>query len=301
MRISRVEAAGGDWLLYVGARVSRSSKPLEDMIREATPRRMESLFRKLLGWGHLSVFEHSLIRVWVEGSRDEVKSRLFHWKFVEYSEDEGVLSLNPRVAIEMLERGGPELRELARSVLSPFPVLSRCLGLGSGGGPSGGSSPTRPTSAQEEGIWVHMLSSSPWPDPRHGFHAFLVEGISRVCSHQLVRHRALSFTQQSQRVSQVVGYYLPGHLDEDLKASMGREIERALRIYYGLLDAGVEMEDARYLLPQACTTRILVSGRDSAWLHFIRLRAAKEAQREIRLVAQMVRRLSGLEPTYPRG
>ncbi len=296
MRVSRVEVAGGDWLLYLGARVSRSSKSVEDMIKEATPQRMELLFRKLLGWGHLSVFEHSLIRVWVEADLEEVKSRLFHWKFVELSEDEGILSMNPRVAIEMVERGSPEIRELAKTVLLHFPVLSRSLGLSPEEESLEAGLQVELSSDQLEDIWVHMLLSSPWPDPRHGFHAFLVEGISRVCSHQLVRHRALSFTQQSQRVSQVVGYYLPGHLDAELRLRMEREIERALRIYYGLMDAGVKMEDARYILPQACTTRILVSGRDSAWLHFIRLRAAPEAQREIRIVAQIIQRLSGLKP-----
>ncbi len=296
MRVSRVEVAGGDWLLYLGARTSRSSKSVEDMIKEATPRRMEFLFRKLLGWGHLSVFEHSLIRVWVEDDPEKVKSRLFHWKFVELSEDEGLLSMNPRVAIEMMERGDPEVRELAKRVLLHFPILSRAVGLSSmGEGPEAGLR-VELSSDEVEDVWVHMLLASPWPDPRHGFHAFLVEGISRVCSHQLVRHRALSFTQQSQRVSQVVGYYLPGHLDAELRKRMEREVERSLKTYYGLVDAGVEMEDARYILPQACTTRILISGRDSAWIHFIRLRAAPEAQREIRLVAQMVQSLSGLEP-----
>ena len=296
MRVSRVEVAGGDWLLYLGARTSRSSKSVEDMIKEATPRRMEFLFRKLLGWGHLSVFEHSLIRVWVEDDPEEAKSRLFHWKFVELSEDEGLLSMNPRVAIEMMERGDPEVRELAKRVLLHFPILSRAVGLSSmGEGPEAGLR-VELSSDEVEDVWVHMLLASPWPDPRHGFHAFLVEGISRVCSHQLVRHRALSFTQQSQRVSQVVGYYLPGHLDAELRKRMEREVERSLKTYYGLVDAGVEMEDARYILPQACTTRILISGRDSAWIHFIRLRAAPEAQREIRLVAQMVQSLSGLEP-----
>jgi len=57
----------------------------------------------------------------------------------------------------------------------------------------------------------------------------------------------------------------------------------------------VKMEDARYILPQACVTRMFVSGRDSAWLNFLRLRLSPEAQREIRIVAELIADLSGLQ------
>ena len=295
MRVERVEVAGGDWLIYVGARVSRSSKSLEKMLEEASPTRISGLLTKLLRMGHLSVFEHSLARVWLECDPDELRDLLFDWKFVEATqvdERRWLVSLNPRTALEMLNSNNARLKDLAKEVLKRFPAVAEAAGLGEG-------VPEVPEvcveSEEREGIRVHLLSSYPWEDPRHGFHAFLIEGISRVCSHQFVRHRSLSFTQQSQRVAEVVDYYLPGHLDGAIREIMRHEVERALQLYYRLMDSGVKMEDARYILPQACVTRMFVSGRDSAWLNFLRLRLSPEAQREIRIVAELISDLSGLQ------
>lgn len=295
MRVERVEVAGGDWLIYVGARVSRSSKSLEKMLEEASPTRISGLLTKLLRMGHLSVFEHSLARVWLECDPGELRNLLFDWKFVEATqvdERRWLVSLNPRTALEMLNSNDTRVKDLAKEVLKRFPAVAEAAGLGKG-------VPEVPEVCVEsevrEGIRVHLLSSHHWEDPRHGFHAFLIEGISRVCSHQFVRHRSLSFTQQSQRVAEVVDYYLPGHLDDAIREIMRHEVERALQLYYRLMDSGVKMEDARYILPQACVTRMFVSGRDSAWLNFLRLRLSPEAQREIRIVAELISDLSGLQ------
>jgi len=294
LKVSSVDAAGGDWLIYIGARVSRSSKTLEKMLEEVSPERISGLLSRLLKMGHLSVFEHSLARVWLECDPRELRELLFDWKFVEAThvdERMWLVSLNPRTAIEMLNSHDDWIKDLAKEVLKRFPAVAEAAGLG-GGAPEVPEVHVR--SASREGIKVHLLSSHPWEDPRHGFHAFLIEGISRVCSHQFVRHRSLSFTQQSQRVAEVVDYYLPGHLDEATREIMRREVERALQLYYRLMDSGVKMEDARYILPQACVTRMVVSGRDSAWMHFLRLRLSPEAQREIRIVAELISDLSGL-------
>ena len=123
---------------------------------------------------------------------------------------------------------------------------------------------------------------------RHSHFSFLVDGISRACSHQLVRHRPASYSQQSQRYVAMKDfpYVVPGSIK-------GREIEESYRklmksigsFYEKLVDNGVPKEDARFVLPNACTTRILFTMNGEELVHFLRLRTCNRAQWEIRKVA----------------
>lgn len=111
-----------------------------------------------------------------------------------------------------------------------------------------------------------------------------VEGVSRACSHQLVRHRLASYSQQSQRyVAGPFPYIAP---DSWKRAGLAAELERAMaeldRLYERALAAGIPPEDARFVLPQAATTNLVMSMNLRELLHAVGLRTCERAQWEIR-------------------
>ncbi len=118
---------------------------------------------------------------------------------------------------------------------------------------------------------------------RHASATIHIKGISRVCSHQMVRHPHLSYLQRSQR-----------YCDEsDCRAScpngmsdaMARVLDFAAKEYEQSLKDGVSIGDARYLLPAGVATEMIVTGNMQAWREFIDLRTRPSAQAEIRSVA----------------
>lgn len=122
----------------------------------------------------------------------------------------------------------------------------------------------------------------------HASFTFLIEGCSRVCTHQLVRHRLASYTQQSQRYAGAKGkFHLPDSIMNNPEAyKIAQEvIDFAAQKYNELLDLGIHQEDARYLIPQAVTSRIVVTMNARELLHFFELRTCMHAQKEIRMVA----------------
>ena len=131
-----------------------------------------------------------------------------------------------------------------------------------------------------------------------GAATFLIEGISRAASHQLVRHRLASFGQESQRyVSMDKGGWKPIippaiQRDPDLARKMQNAWNMLEDVYNEFRAAGIRKEDARFLLPNAAETRMVVSMPMHAWSHFCWLRAVdKAAQWEIRAVGQSILQL----------
>ncbi|MCW4036119.1 MAG: FAD-dependent thymidylate synthase, partial [Candidatus Bathyarchaeota archaeon] len=118
---------------------------------------------------------------------------------------------------------------------------------------------------------------------------FAVEGISRACSHQLVRHRLASFSQKSQRYVQVKKLeehvVVPKTIEERAPQIFSGFIEAASGFYRELLDNGVPKEDARFILPNATETSLLVTMDGRAILHFFGLRCCNRSQWEIRAIA----------------
>ena len=119
---------------------------------------------------------------------------------------------------------------------------------------------------------------------------FAVDGISRVCLAQLTRHRIASFSVQSQRCNIVSDYVAPRGL-----VCLG--VDRDIRCYKEELDAGFEHEDARYLLPQAVATSLVMTMNARALLHFFELRCCRKAQWEIRELANQMLKL--VKPIAP--
>lgn len=161
----------------------------------------------------------------------------------------------------------------------------------------------------------------------HVVFTFYIEGCSRVCSHQLVRHRLASYTQESQRYSMLncdwegiekaravlgaalrafeeheVSEYdlnsatasardtvrdcveLPITLSGYNEARALKHILDSLSLYRRLIGSGAEPEDARFILPQAIKTRLLMTVNLRELLHIARLRTSEAAQWEIRSV-----------------
>ena len=122
----------------------------------------------------------------------------------------------------------------------------------------------------------------------HAYFTFSIEGVSRSLTHQLVRHRIASYSQQSQRYVDMekADYVLPPSIDEDpeAKAEYAEAMEAAWRAYR-ILAQKVPKEDARYVLPNACHTNITVTMNARELWHLFRLRCCRRAQWEIRRMA----------------
>jgi len=123
----------------------------------------------------------------------------------------------------------------------------------------------------------------------HASFTFGIEGISRATSHQLVRHRLASYSQQSQRYVKFdrPEYVTPHSVaaDDESKKLFDEAVAGAYRLYRTLLERGVPAEDARFVLPNAACTRIIVTMNARELLHFFRLRCCERAQWEIRDMA----------------
>ncbi len=135
----------------------------------------------------------------------------------------------------------------------------------------------------------------------HVSFTFAVEGISRACSHQLVRHRLASYSQQSQRyVSESAGfdYVIPPSIqsDRELRKAFVQFMDEAQQAYNYLIcklhERGLKGEaanqDARFLLPNAAETKIMVTMNAREMLHFFRVRCCNRAQWEIRAMAELM-------------
>lgn len=118
---------------------------------------------------------------------------------------------------------------------------------------------------------------------------FHVSGISRVCSHQFVRSKHLDFLQRSQRYcSELQSSVVEPKMTQEQEAEYFTAILGAQEAYENLIKLGMKKEDARFVLPEATTTELIVVGNFQAWLDFIALRADTHAQWEIREVAKTI-------------
>ncbi len=291
MRVLRIEIVGGEGLIYLATRISRKVGGPEEIAEELKDeRRVRRLLTNIVRAGHLSVLEHSLVRMWIDAKWDEMTRLLFHYKYVEASNrDDGILlSLNPRTALEMLE--DPRTSSIAREALKTTPIVAEAAGIHVDMKPLLDVEMKRVS----EDPPVYAFNSSGHEDPKHGFYSFWTE-MSRVASHQFVRHRRLSFTQRSGRYTKPDGFVFPRTVDEEALEVMRRHAQLSYEVYLRLLEMGVKREDARYVLPAALKTALFVSGRQSDWHHFLELRTDVHAQDEIRRFALVVADVMGWE------
>lgn len=137
----------------------------------------------------------------------------------------------------------------------------------------------------------HALASGHESVLEHASFTFAIEGISRACSHQLVRHRMASYSQQSQRYVNMedFDYVMPESIKNDKSARRAYEIfmKHVQRQYDWFVNVyNIPREDARYLLPNACKTNIVVTMNARELRHFFSLRLCERAQWEIKELAE---------------
>ena len=130
----------------------------------------------------------------------------------------------------------------------------------------------------------------------HAAFTFGIEGVSRALTHQLVRHRLASYSQQSQRyvTLQDFPYVTPPSVaaKPEWRTRFDGILGEVGKLYAELLAAGVPAEDARYLLPNACETKIVATMNARELLHFFALRCCNRAQWEIHELADRMLKLA---------
>ena len=125
---------------------------------------------------------------------------------------------------------------------------------------------------------------------------FAIDGLSRACSHQLVRHRLASFSQQSQRYVNlsrdfsIEDFVVPNSISKNTKALKKYDslLHSLQDVYNELIKSGIPPEDARYILPNATKTRIVLTMNCAALLHFFSMRSCSLAQWEIRKLSEIM-------------
>ena len=123
----------------------------------------------------------------------------------------------------------------------------------------------------------------------HASASFKISGISRALTHQLVRHRLCSFTQQSQRYvnEDNFNYIEP----DDIKNNQNAHeiyielMEQIRKRYSQLRKLGIKKEDARFILPNSTESEIIMTANFRELRHVLTLRGEKAAQWEIRRLA----------------
>lgn len=129
----------------------------------------------------------------------------------------------------------------------------------------------------------------------HVTFTFGIEGVSRALSHQLVRHRIASYSQQSQRYVDGAhfGYVVPPSVQENEEAlhTFETQMASATAAYAILRDCGIPAEDARFVLPNATDTKIICTFNVRSLYNFFEHRCCNRAQWEIRALAWEMLRL----------
>lgn len=160
--------------------------------------------------------------------------------------------------------------------------------------------------ADDEGKMLKLISrvisSGHYSTIEHIQISFAISNVSRACTHQLVRHRHMSFSQKSQRYVKEKGqfdYIIPPTIEKnpELKEKFEQFMSDISNKYQEFVEAGIPAEDARFVLPNATASSMVASLNLREMIHLANLRLCSRAQYEIRtLVKMMCDELSKQEP-----
>ena len=146
------------------------------------------------------------------------------------------------------------------------------------------------TDKQVESLIQRIVDMGHWSTLEHVSFTFAIEGVSRVLTHQLVRHRIASYSQQSQRYVKEHGFefIVPPSIYQNPRAfEKYQEIMASIQANYDeLIGMGIHQEDARYVLANATETKIVVTMNARSLLNYFNLRCCTRAQWEIRQLAE---------------
>lgn len=150
-------------------------------------------------------------------------------------------------------------------------------------------------SAQDEEKMLKLInrviSSGHYSTIEHVQVSFAISNISRACSHQLVRHRHMSFSQKSQRYVKEKGqfeYLTPDTIakNDELNKKFDDFMAKISDFYIELTESGIPAEDARAVLPNAASTSMVASLNLRELIHLANLRLCTRAQTEIRILVK---------------
>lgn len=147
-----------------------------------------------------------------------------------------------------------------------------------------------------------VISSGHFSTIEHIQLSFAISNVSRACTHQLVRHRHVSFSQKSQRYVKEkceFDYIIPNSIQNNpkLKEKFENYIKETSNLYQEFVNEGIPAEDARSILPNAAASSLVASLNLRELIHIANLRLCKRAQLEIRLmVKEMCREVIKTEP-----
>ncbi len=138
-----------------------------------------------------------------------------------------------------------------------------------------------------------VISSGHYSTIEHIQVTFAISNVSRACTHQLVRHRHMSFSQKSQRYVKEKGqfdYIIPPTIlkNEELKSKFVDFMGEISKLYCEFTEAGIPAEDARAVLPNAAASSIVASLNLREMIHLANLRLCTRAQYEIRTMIKMM-------------
>lgn len=149
-----------------------------------------------------------------------------------------------------------------------------------------------------------MIATGHHSTIEHVSFTFAIEGISRACTHQLVRHRIASYSQQSQRYVKAKDFVSsaikPKTIANNAEANEKFDalMQKIADCYNELTELGIPAEDARFVLPNAAETKIVVTMNARSLLHFFEERCCNRAQWEIREMANlMLKEVRKVAPT----
>lgn len=165
--------------------------------------------------------------------------------------------------------------------------------------------------ARKRTLIDHLIDNGHWGPFEHPQAVIAVEGVTRVVTHQMVRHRHFSYDQQSLRYVSIEDvevvddqFRVPefGEAEEavdregvheiedvtEVKDIYGNAYDRAMREYQALRDRGVPKEKARLVLPMGIKTNIVMSGNARAWMHILNVRTKADVQGETRECADAI-------------
>ena len=262
-------------LTALGARVCYSKKTLDDLLLEpkiSSPVERANFLAKLANWKHFSVFAHSFTykRVgkekalyigakyfktfWREDNPDYIGVSLRHY-LEELTEEERALVFQKLATVE--------------NQITPWGFLK----------------------SEKTPARVYLLGGT---YKGYGYFVFYIDGISRVATHQLVRHTALNFSQRSQRyASERENYSIIPPSFGETAIELFRSWDSMANNLYRVLtqELKIPKEDARFILPHGRRTTIVVSAPTPWLLDFLKKRTEKAAQWEIREVALLMEKL----------
>jgi len=135
-----------------------------------------------------------------------------------------------------------------------------------------------------------VLTSGHHSTIEHCQYVFTISGVSRACTHQLVRHRHMSFSQKSQRYVTEKGQFEYITPDTIKKAGLEAEYDdfmaKTAEFYEKMISQGIPAEDARFVLPNAATSSLVASLNLREMFHLANIRLCTNAQHEIRIMVK---------------